>query len=201
VNWLAHVFLSEPDIEVRLGNLLADLVKGPARRGMGSAFLQGVQQHQAIDAFTDAHPIVHRSRARLDSNQYRYVRGILIDIFYDHFLAINWDCYCSQSLKSFTDDLYAEIQANSLQLPEPVRMAVDRLICEDLLGSYRHIEGIETCLRRVSRRLSARVGREFALEKGVSELQTHFDELASDFAAFFPLLQAYAREIQSTSSF
>ena len=85
VNWLVHVFLSKPDIEFRLGNLLADLVKGRDRAAMPSLFLEGVRQHQRIDAFTDTHPVVRRSRARIGGD-YGHARGILVDVFYDHFL-------------------------------------------------------------------------------------------------------------------
>ncbi|MGL4552092.1 MAG: ACP phosphodiesterase, partial [Gemmataceae bacterium] len=65
MNWLAHALLSPPDPEVRLGNLLADLVKGRDRHPMGEPFRRGIALHQRIDRFTDAHPVVHRSIARL----------------------------------------------------------------------------------------------------------------------------------------
>ena len=80
MNWLAHGFLSEPNIEFRLGNLLSDLVRGDARAAVGAEFLRGAHCHHAIDAFTDAHPIVLRSRARIAAvprsfeNFARYVR-------------------------------------------------------------------------------------------------------------------------------
>jgi len=193
LNWLAHVFLSNPDIEFRLGNLLADLVKGQDRAGMSANFLRGVQQHQVIDAFTDSHPLVHRSRARIGGD-YRQVTGILVDVFYDHFLAIDWDQYASEPLEAFTGCLYTEIRAHAIALPEPAQSAVDQMICEDRLGSYRRIEGIEASLRRVSIRLAARVGKEFELEKGVSELVANFDGLKEDFAKFFPALRAHVAE-------
>jgi acyl carrier protein phosphodiesterase len=80
LNWLAHALLSKPDIEFRPGNLLADLVKGRDRAAMSVAFLDGVRHHQAIDALTDAHPTVHRSRARIGGD-YRHATGILVDVF------------------------------------------------------------------------------------------------------------------------
>ena len=193
MNWLAHAFLSGPDIEFRLGNLLADIVKGRDRAGMSANFLRGVQRHQVIDAFTDSHPLVYRSRARIGGD-YRQVKGILVDVFYDHFLAIDWDQYASEPLEDFTTCLYTEIRAHAIALPEPAQAAVDQMICEDRLGSYRRIEGIEASLRRVSTRLSARVGKGFALEKAVSELLANFDGLKDDFAVFFPALQAHVGE-------
>jgi acyl carrier protein phosphodiesterase len=199
VNWLAHAFLSEPDVEFRLGNLLADLVKGRDRAGMSPGFLRGVQCHQSIDSFTDFHPIVHRSRARIGEG-YRLVTGILIDVFYDHFLALDWDRYSAERLESFTARVSADIRAHPISLPEEARGALDRMLLDDRLTSYRSIEGIEVTLRRVSMRLAARTGREFALENAVSELRANFDALRSDFAEFFPLLQAHVATIWGTES-
>ena len=82
MNWLAHVFLSEQNLEFRLGNLLADIVRGEQRSGMSADFLRGVQCHQAIDSFTDSHPLVRRSRARIGAEQRRF-SGVLVDVFYD----------------------------------------------------------------------------------------------------------------------
>src|SRR5215831_13515757 len=100
MNWLAHAFLSKPDIEFCLGNLLAYLIRGRDRMAMTAAFLQGVRQHQAIDAFTDSHPVVQRSRARISG--YRHATGILVDVFYDHFLARDWNRHSTEPLEAFT---------------------------------------------------------------------------------------------------
>lgn len=188
MNWLAHAWLSEPDIEFRLGNLLADIVKGTDRNTMSPAFLAGVRRHQAIDAFTDWHPVVHRSRARL-IGAHRHTSGILVDVFYDHFLALDWDHFTDEPLDTFTARLYTDIRAHPIALPTEAREAVERMIAEDRLGSYRRLDGIEATLRRVSLRLSARLGRDLALERGVAELVAHFDELHADFAEFFPQLR------------
>ena len=187
MNWLAHVYLAEPDIEARLGNLLADLVKGPDRRNMPARFARGMRLHQAIDIFTDAHPVVHRSRARIKGD-YRHFTGILVDVFYDHFLALDWDHYAPESLDAFTARLYADIRAHLITLPTDAQTALDRMVTDDRLGSYRQIAGIAAALQRVSMRLSARTGKEFALEKAVSELIANFDGMRDDFAEFFPAL-------------
>lgn len=189
MNWLAHAFLSKPEVEFRLGNLLADLVRGPDRATMPAGFQEGMRLHQAIDAFTDSHPVVHRSRARIGGG-YRHVTGILVDVFYDHFLALDWGRYSPEPLEAFTARLYAEVRAHPVPLPAEAQAAIDRMVCEDRLGSYRAIGGIEATLRRVSARLAARTGKEFALERAVAELLGNYDELGCDFAEFFPLLRA-----------
>ncbi|HZZ77755.1 MAG TPA: ACP phosphodiesterase [Gemmataceae bacterium] len=190
MNWLAHAFLSTSDAEFRLGNLLADLVKGRDRAAMSPAFLAGVRHHQRIDAFTDSHPVVHRSRARIGEG-YRHLTGILVDVFYDHYLAIDWQTYSPEPLDSFTAHVYADIRAFSVQMPAEARFALDRMVQDDRLGSYRSIDGIAATLERVSLRLLQRTGKDFHLERAVSELTANYDSLHADFSEFFPLLRAY----------
>jgi acyl carrier protein phosphodiesterase len=194
VNWLAHALLSKSDVEFRLGNLLADLVRGRDRAAMSATFRDGVRQHQAIDAFTDAHQVVHRSRARI-TGDFRHTTGILVDVFYDHFLALDWDRYAPEPLDSFTARLYADIRRNRIELPAEARAAVERMLSEDRLGSYRRLDGIEASLRRVSLRLAARTGWDIGLERGVSELVANFDGLRADFGEFFPQLQAHVAAV------
>jgi acyl carrier protein phosphodiesterase len=191
VNWLAHIFLADGDVECRLGNMLADMVKRQDRIGMSASFMRGVRAHEAIDRFTDAHAIVRGSRARIAG--YRLMKGILVDIFYDHFLAANWSQISTEPLEQFTARTYADIRGYAARLPPQVQIAISRLVEEDWLTSYRTVDGIETALRRLSMRLSARRGREFALELAVSELVRNFDGLGKDFAEFFPLLRKSAR--------
>jgi acyl carrier protein phosphodiesterase len=189
MNLLAHALLSGPDIEACLGNVLADFVKGRDRRAMPPAFLEGIRQHQAIDAFTDAHPLVSRSKARI--REYGHATGILVDVFYDHFLTLRWHQYSPEVLGAFTTRLYAGFGAHPVPLPVGAQAVLQRIIGDDWLGSYGTIEGIADALCRISERLKARIGRDFALEKATAELLAHFDELERDFAEFFPLLRAH----------
>lgn len=189
MNWLAHVFLSEPDVEFRLGNLLADIVRGEELRRTSAAFQRGAQKHKQIDAFTDSHPLVKRSRARM-SAEFRRFSGVLVDVFYDHLLATHWDAYSPIVLDAFTSKFYADIESRNIELPSSARVTLDRIIRHDLLGSYRGIEGVERSLRRVSAYLSSRWQRQFELERGVADLIAQRAGFDADFVEFFPQLQA-----------
>jgi acyl carrier protein phosphodiesterase len=197
VNWLAHVYLSEPNVEFRLGNLLADIVKGEQRAAMTAAFLRGVRCHHAIDSFTDAHPVVRRSRARIGAAQRRF-SGVLVDVFYDFCLATGWERYCPVTLHAFTSAFYSDIRASTIALPEQAQAVTDRIVKHDLLGSYRRVEGVERSLRRISAYLSSRWHREFALEKGVADLLAQQDDFAADFADFFPALRTHVAAVLAT---
>ena len=190
MNWLAHVFLSEPTLDFRLGNLLADLVRGEDRTRMSAEFLRGATCHKAIDAFTDAHPIVLRSRQRIDA-RYRRFSGVLLDVFYDYLLARRWSDYADEPLDEFTANFYAAARHHQLDLPPDARATLDRIVTHDLLGQYQRMAGVENSLRRVSTYIQKRWKRDYALHESVAELQRHESELADDFAAFFPLLRAH----------
>ena len=191
MNWLAHLYLSPPDDpEFRLGNLLADFIKGGARRELGENFLRGIRCHEAIDAFTDFHPVVQRSRARI-APQHGHFSGILIDVFYDHFLACNWLRFSPDtSLDDFVNAVHAAAPHHLAGLPETARAAVLRIIADDRLRSYREVAGIGAALERLSVYLAARLHRPVALERAIVELVAQQQELETDFLEFFPQLCA-----------
>ena len=98
MNFLAHLYLSGNDPLVRLGNFIGDFVKG---RDLADryepAIVKGIELHRAIDEFTDQHAIVKQSKMRLRP-KYRHYAPVIVDIFYDHFLAAGWDNHSEQLL-------------------------------------------------------------------------------------------------------
>jgi acyl carrier protein phosphodiesterase len=194
MNWLAHVFLSEPDVQFQLGNLLADAVRGPQRAAMSENFIRGAACHKAIDAFTDAHPVVRRSRARISSEQRRF-SGVLVDVFYDYFLARNFGRYSSIALDAYTSSFYASVQAQPIVLPPDAQLMLERIVRHDLLASYARVEGVERALNRISAYLTSRWHKPFTLGRGVADLLAHEAAFSSDFREFFPALQAHVRSV------
>ncbi|MBW4684631.1 MAG: DUF479 domain-containing protein [Komarekiella atlantica HA4396-MV6] len=193
MNWLAHLFLSEPNVESRLGNLLADIVKGSVRQELNSNIQRGIECHLIIDKFTDSHIVVKRSKELINSN-YRRFAGVLIDVFYDHFLAKNWSDYANVSLDEFTVEIYKSFQAYQGQIPVAVSEIITRVADEDWLGAYRNLTGVENTLERISKRLSMRSShRLFLLTEAIGELTTHYDEFEHDFQEFFPELCSHVQ--------
>jgi acyl carrier protein phosphodiesterase len=166
---------------------------------MPAGFLSGMKCHRAIDAFTDYHPIVHRSRARLAA-KFPRITGILIDIYYDHFLALNWESYSDCTLRGFTEMVYPELRNHTLNLPGQAQEMIDFILREDRFHAYRSIDGIRHTLEGVSRRLAQRVGKDFQLADSISEFDRHFDGLAADFAEFFPLLQNHIQSLDTVEN-
>ena len=191
MNWLAHLHLSEPTVEFRLGNVIADFVKGQARQQLPPQVKRGTECHLLIDAFTDAHPIFLQSRQRI-SREHRKFASILIDIFYDHYLSARWADYSAQPLDDFVSEVYASFISYTEHDTTQTKEFVQHLVAGDWLREYVTVDGVARTLARVSRRLR----RPGLLVPMLSELRENYQSLGEDFAAFYPQLQAYVQEIQ-----
>ncbi len=92
MNYLAHLYLSGSNEDVLVGNYIADGIKGEDKSNYKPGVIKGVQLHKKIDDFTDTHPIFKTSAKRLTEN-YGHYAWVIVDIYYDHFLANNWNKY------------------------------------------------------------------------------------------------------------
>lgn len=69
MNFLAHIYLSDDKPLLQIGNFIADSVKGRQVELYPPTIQEGIRLHRAIDAYTDAHPTVAQSVARLRPSQ------------------------------------------------------------------------------------------------------------------------------------
>lgn len=186
MNWLAHLVLSDRSPSFRIGNLLPDLMTRSELEVVPQRFRAGIECHRRIDAFTDAHPVVRRSRQRL-SPPHRRFGPILSDIFYDHYLSVKWTQHWPQPLDEFLREVYGSFDDHLAQLPSVADGVFQRMRAENWLGSYREIAGVRLTLERVARRLR----RPVQLGDAVLELERHYETLKNDFEEFFPELRAH----------
>lgn len=186
MNWLAHLYLSEPTPAFRLGNLLPDLAPMAALAHLPPEFQAGIQCHRRIDAFTDSHPVFRRSIERLGPT-FRRFGGVLTDIFYDHILAREWDSFATTPLVEFAAEVYASFDAQWSHVPEEARERLQAMREADWIGSYRHIEGITEALTRIGGRLR----RPTDLAASVPIFIREYEAFRADFGEFFPQLIAH----------
>ena len=109
MNYLAHLFLSEGTPESLIGNLLGDFVKGTAVNLYSEEIRKGIDLHRKVDSYTDSHAIVRSSKSLVSSHRRRFA-GVLIDVFYDHFLVKNWLEYSEIPVPDFSLDVYKLLQ-------------------------------------------------------------------------------------------
>lgn len=199
MNFLAHLYLAQPTVEHRLGNLLADFIKGTTRQEFSAEMQAGMKHHQQIDSFTDRHPVVRHSK-RLLSPAHRRMSGILVDIFYDHHLACHWSEYSDVPLATFTQEIYRSFQTYGGWLPRDVHVLLNQIATEDWLTQYQTIEGIEATLSRLSRRISHRWQRSVNLCPAIEDWLTHYPAVAQDFSQFFPDIIQHCHSLAQVGS-
>ena len=197
MNFLAHIYLSGDNEELKIGNFIADSVKGKQYLEYPPGIINGIVLHRAIDTFTDTHPIVSKSVERLFERYGHYSR-VIVDILYDHFLAANWKDYSDIPLKIYTEDFYKLLQDNFKILPKPVQNFLPYMVADNWLYNYRKIEGIEKILFQMNRRIKYRAKMHLAVE----ELREFYEEFEDEFTRFFEELRAYVKvEINSKKNY
>src|SRR5688572_17665473 len=188
MNFLAHLYLSGENPKIMLGNFIGDFVKGrSALAQFDPDIIKGIELHRAIDEFTDSHAVVTESKNRLRP-KYRHYSGVIVDIFYDHFLARQWSSYHPDLLPDFADKAYEVIQSHDAVLPEEVKFMMPYMIKGNWLVNYARVEGIERALSGMARRTRF----ESKMEQSTQDLVEYYDLFSSEFAAFFPDLQKHA---------
>lgn len=192
MNFLAHAYLSGEDPLVRTGNFVADAVKGSAHDRFPPAMQKGILLHRFIDHYTDHHPVVEESKKKLRERFGKYA-GVVADVFYDHYLAVNWDKHHRSPLGDFINETYAILNRNFEILPDRSKQFIPFLIRQNWLGSYASKEGISDVLLR----MSVRVGRPSGMERAAEELDERYDLYADHFKDFFPdLIKASEKELE-----
>ena len=176
MTFLAHALLAGQSPALIVGGVIGDWIKGPLPGSLPPDLAQGVALHRAIDAFVETHPAFGASRSRVSAARRRYA-GVLVDIFYDHVLARDWDRYHAESLPTYCQSVYSHIQARSTDMPELATSAMALMAQENWLQSYSMLNGIADVLIRMSQRAR----RPNPLAGGDEEVLSHSAVYAYDF--------------------
>lgn len=190
MNYLAHALLANESPEVQVGGLMGDFVKGRIPPELPAAIRHGLIMHRRIDKFTDMHELVLASK-RLVSPGRRRFAGIMVDVFFDHFLARHWHQYSGDPLTQFTSSVYIVLYRHWTVLPKRLRHMLPFMADEDWLASYRNINAIHASIDGISTR---RLKRKNSLYRGATELERRYSEFEQYFFEFFPQLIKFVRE-------
>lgn len=190
MNFLAHLHLSGDDEAMMVGNFIGDFVRGrDLKDQFGEGIARGVELHRAIDAFTDHHPVVKQSKARLWP-KYRHYSSVIVDMYYDHFLAAGWSTYSNEPLDQYAQRAYRLMEKHNPILPEQVRYMLEHMTQHNWLVGYSYVEGIRRALTGMSRRATF----ESKMEEAVNDLKSSYTEFGGEFKVFFPELQLFTEE-------
>ncbi len=181
MNYLAHAFLSPPSEEILLGNLACDMIRPGDTEYLSPRIRAGMELHQRIDRFTDAHESFKKLRAFLSAKGFPYA-GVLVDIICDHFLALRWDTYSEESLHDFAVRVYAVLSRTAGSIPGSFPRLAGHLCREDWFGEFNTETGLENALFRVNYRSSRDIP--------VQEVMRFLREIRKDFEREFQILMS-----------
>ena len=194
MNYLMHLFLAGDDRESLVGNMMGDFVKGRLDDRYPPGVRSGIVLHRKIDSFAAGNRFFMQSKRQLDDS-YGHYKGILVDIFYDHFLAGNWEKYSIVPFTDYIRRVYAILEDFEPMLPERLRHVLPRMFSSNWLLSYQDLGGVGTILQR----MSARIARPNPLAGGLRELIRNYGHLHSDFDCFMPEIQEYVFHLSRTA--
>ncbi|MES2239249.1 MAG: acyl carrier protein phosphodiesterase [Bacteroidota bacterium] len=186
MNFLAHIYLSGNNEFIKIGNFMADGIRGRQFENFPKEIQKGILLHRAIDTFTDAHPIFRESTKRLHERYHHYA-GVIVDIFYDHFLAKNWANYSDEDLDEYVARFYQSLHTHHDLLSERTKEILPYMEQQNWLSSYQSIEGIERILTQMDRRTKNSSNMRFASE----ELTLYYADFEKEFTSFFEEVKIY----------
>ena len=189
MNFLAHLYLSGDNVDVRLGNFIGDHVKGRIFDHYSPGIQKGIKLHRAIDYFTDTHPAT-RDVIELFREGYRKYSGVVVDVFFDHFLARYWASFSPYPLKKFTREFYYQMVQRYRDLPQGVKLFLPLLIQSNRLYSYNTVEGVGRTIEVMSRVTSLPNRTQFA----VDTLNRHYSFIREQFLILFPEMIQHVKD-------
>jgi acyl carrier protein phosphodiesterase len=182
MNFLAHIYLSSNDPKIMVGNFIGDFVKG---RNFFDHYepeiARGIELHRMIDEYTDRHAVVQQSKMKL-RQKYRHYAAVIVDIFYDHFLARYWNDYHDTPLIVFAKAAYNTIGMHNAILPIQVQGMLPYMIKDNWLVNYGTFQGIGQALTGISRRTT----HESKMDESIQELKDFYEEFKAEFTLFMP---------------
>ena len=188
MNFLAHIYLSGNDQELKIGNFIADSVKGKKFLQFPDRIQKGITLHRKIDSYTDSHPTVRKSVLRLFP-KYGHYSTVIVDILYDHYLAAYWNEYSNTPLEIYVSDFYDLLQEYYEILPKRVQDFLPYMLKDNWLLSYATVSGIGRILYQMNRRTKNRSKMNFA----VMELEQYYTEFEREFRSFFEELEIFTK--------
>lgn len=187
MNFLAHIHLSGNNELVKIGNFMADGIRGKTFTTFAEDIQKGIVLHRAIDSFTDSHPVFRQSTKRLHEKYHHYA-GVIVDMFYDHFLAKNWNQFSEDNLELFAAQFYDSLQLNYDLLSPKAQSMLPYLVQYNWLVSYKSVAGLERILTQMDKRTQNQSQIRFA----TIDLLKNYDLFESEFFQFYKEVQIFA---------
>lgn len=168
---------------------MADGIRGKQFENFPSEVQKGIMLHREIDTYTDAHPIFRKSTKKLHAKYHHYA-GVIVDVFYDHFLAKNWKSYSDENLSAYTERFYHSLRDHYDILTIKTQNLLPYMTQQNWLVSYQTVEGINKILTQ----MDSRTNNESKMRYASQELIAFYVEFEDEFTEFFEDLRIHSNQ-------
>ncbi len=189
MNYLAHIYLSGEDEEILTGNFIGDHVKGKNYLCYPEKIRKGILLHRQIDSFTDSN-FFFREAKKIFRPEFGLYAGVITDLFFDHFLARNWQDFSPTPLQNYTEKVHSILLSHYSHIPPRVRTFLPFLIRQQRLLSYARIAGI----RRSLEKMSLHTSLPGHAPEAIHTLDKHYLFLEKNFFSFMPEIISFVEE-------
>ncbi|PIE84225.1 MAG: ACP phosphodiesterase [Bacteroidia bacterium] len=141
MNFLGHLYLAGKDKQIRLGNFIADHIKGIPIERYPPRVAEGIMMHRAIDYFTDSHEAMAECRGYFREGYGKYA-GVVLDVALDNLIIRNWSTYSPLPLRPFIYRFYLQMAMQWRWLPPFWRRMLPQLVRDNRIYRYRTVDGI-----------------------------------------------------------
>ena len=189
MNFLAHSLFGYSDDALITGQFCGDFVRGSDLSHLPRGIEVGIRLHRRMDAFTDAHEALKPAKVSLGAGR-RRVSGIIVDVMFDHWLAVNWSDFSDLGIDQHVEAVHQAVRKHDEYIPAELARFMRFLHNEKVLESNGELAAIALTLGR----LSSRSPRFADLAMSVEELALLARILDAPFRRFYPELDAAAAE-------
>ncbi|MCD4793491.1 MAG: ACP phosphodiesterase [Bacteroidales bacterium] len=194
MNFLAHIYLSGENDDIKFGNFIGDWIKGKKYQNYPENIKKGILLHREIDSYTDSHPIVHNSIVRLRP-AYGKHSGVAVDILYDHFLAFNWELYSEISLEDYVKKFHSYVLKNSDLLPKKARRFAFPFIRKKRLICYADL----VCFEDVLNKMAIYTSMPNKAKQAMQIIKENYKDFKNEFQLFFSDIQTFVKGVNISS--
>tara|TARA_B100001248_G_scaffold220169_1_gene175900 strand:- start:425 stop:985 length:561 start_codon:yes stop_codon:yes gene_type:complete len=145
------MILSGEDKHIFLGNFIGDHISNKSLNHYNQSVQKGIHLHRKIDLYTDSHPKSRALRAVLFA-PYRHRSRVILDLFYDHFLAAHFEHFHPLPLSEYVQKVYYTLQRQLDLIPASAKNYFLAMKKYRWLEDYACTEGIRLVLNQMSKR-------------------------------------------------
>ena len=153
MNYLGHLFFSGSDYDLMYANLFGDFVRGTNYTNYSHKLVQGIKLHRSIDDYFDKHPSILTIQRKLYKDLPK-VSGIAMDMYADHWLAVNWSKFNSLKYQDYLNNFYSYDPFLNNHYPLTFKAFVKILKEKRWMDTYATENGLDFACRGLSNRLS-----------------------------------------------